>query len=221
MDTIRTESLADNGYKGREIRLCQDGKYRWVYELNMYTNPAIFLTVYKIFFWIIVVGFAFFALILYVFPGEWDRLPGMGLALLVALGGFFVLTLLGYLIVAAAYKGKYAVLFEMGEKEVVHTQLPQQFKKAQKMGFFTALVGLASKRPATAGAGLMAAGKQSSTSVFRNVRSVKPRRWMNLIKVNQLLNRNQVYVSKEDFDFVYEYIRSRCPQAHQAQTADQ
>jgi hypothetical protein len=43
------------------------------------------------------------------------------------------------------------------------------------------------------------------------VRKVKRRRWMHLIKVNQLLDRNQVYVRKEDYDFVYDFIKSHCP----------
>ena len=45
--------LDDSQYQGSEVRLCNDGKYRWVYEMNMITNPTIFLTVYKIFFYII------------------------------------------------------------------------------------------------------------------------------------------------------------------------
>lgn len=28
--------------------LCEDGKYRWMYEINMYTNPVIFLSVVKV-----------------------------------------------------------------------------------------------------------------------------------------------------------------------------
>ena len=44
---------AENQYRGREVQLCTDGKYRWVYEMNMLTNPVIFLTVFKIFFYIV------------------------------------------------------------------------------------------------------------------------------------------------------------------------
>jgi hypothetical protein len=36
---------------------------------------------------------------------------------------------------------------------------------------------------------------------------------LHVIKVNQLFEHNQVYVRKEDFDFVYNYIKSRCPKA--------
>lgn len=204
------EPLEDATYEGAEVRLCKDGKYRWKYEVNMFTNPAILITVFKVFFFTIVGLYLVFGFFLYVIHGDWEGLWWMTKGMLIALGGFAVLSVLGYLIVAWMYGGKYIVLFEMDETQVIHTQLPAQFKRAQKMAFLTVLVGLFSKRPATAGAGMLAASRNSSTSVFAQVRKVKRRRWMHLIKVNQLLFKNQIYVSDEDFDFVYDFIRSRC-----------
>ena len=197
-------------YENKEVKLCEDGKYRWVYEMNMITNPTIFLTVFKIFFWIILVMWAVFGLILYVFPGDWEGLWGMSKAALAGLGIMAVLTVLGVLVLAAIYGGKYVVLFEMDEKKVKHIQVPRQFKKAQALGALTALAGVAAHRPTAAGAGLLAAGKNSSTSEFKLVRSVRAHRRLHVIKVNQLLNRNQIYVPDEDFDFVYDWIKSRC-----------
>ena len=213
MADLEKQKKLDSTYRGKRVQLCSDGKYRWLYEVNMYTNPAIFLTVYKIFFWIIVIGFSFFALILRVIPGDWEGLVFAGKGMLIALGGFFVLTLLGYLVVALMYHGKYVVLFEMNDDQISHIQIAEQYEKAQKIGLITALVGIAAKRPSTVGAGMLSMGRQASTSTFANVRKVKPRRWMNLIKVNQLLNKNQVYVPDEDFDFVCDFIKTHCPQA--------
>ena len=113
----------------------------------------------------------------------------------------------------AAILGNYVVLFEMDEKEVTHIQMPRQVKKAEVVGLITALVGVMGKKPTTIGAGMLAASKSKNTSKFANVRRVKARRRLNLIKVNQLLNKNQVYVADEDFDFVYDFIKSRCTNA--------
>ena len=203
----------DNNYRGKEVQLCNDGKYRWVYEMNMLTNPTIFLTVFKIFFWIILIGWLVFGLFLYLIHGDVAGFLAMGKAMLVALGVMAVLTALGVLGVAALYGGKYVVLFEMDETEVKHIQMPRQVRKAEVVGLITALVGLAAKRPTTVGAGLLASSKSSTTSEFAHVRRVVPRRSLHLIKVNQLLNKNQIYVSDEDFDFVYEFIKSRCKNA--------
>lgn len=200
-------------YENKEVKLCEDGKYRWVYEMNMITNPTIFLTVFKVFFWIILAMWVVFGFFLYVIHGDWAGLLGMGKAMLVTLGIMAVLTLLGVLLLSAIYGGKYVVLFEMDEDGVKHIQLPRQVKKAEALGLITALVAIAAKRPAAAGAGLLSTAKTSSVSEFKKVRSVKARRRLHLIKVNQLLEKNQVYVPDEDFDFVYDYIKTRCTNA--------
>ena len=106
--------------------------------------------------------------------------------MLIVLAIFFGLTILGVLLVAAKYGGKYIVLFEMDEKGIVHMQEPKQFKKAQRLGAVTAMAGAAGGSLSTAGTGMLAASRNSSTSEFSKVRKVKPRRWLHVIKVNQL-----------------------------------
>ena len=202
------QTFESNSYQGKEIRLCNDGKYRWVYEMNMLKNPTIFFTVLKVMMisigivWLfgLVIGLGDMSLDYFLF---WTKLTG------IMIGIFFVLTIIGVLITAAVL-GKYVVLFEMDEKEVVHIQMPRQVKKAEVIGLITALVGAMAKSPTTIGAGVLATAKTKSTSEFVNVRRVKARRRFNLIKVNQLLDKNQVYVADEDFDFVYNFIKSRC-----------
>ena len=210
---MKENEIADPSYRGTVVRLCSDGKYRWVYDLNMITNPVIFLTVFKIFFWIVLIGWLVFGFFLNIIHGDWKGFLEMGKAMLIVLAVMAVLTFLGVAIVSALYGGRYVVLFEMDDKQVSHIQVPVQAEKAKKLGILTALVGIAARKPTVAGAGMLAAGKNASTSVFKNVRNVKARRRLHLIKVNQLLDKNQVYVPDEDFDFVYEFIKSRCPQA--------
>ena len=201
----------EKNYQGEEVRLCNDGKYRWVYEMHLLKNPTIFFTVLKVMMisigivWLfgLIIGLGDMSLDYFLF---WTKLTG------IMLGIFVVLTIIGVLITAAIL-GKYVVLFEMDEKEVVHIQMPRQVKKAEVIGFITVLVGAMAKNPTTMGTGMLAASKTKSTSVFTNVRRVKAYRKRNLIKVNQLFNKNQVYVADEDFDFVYDFIKSHCPQA--------
>ena len=72
------------------------------------------------------------------------------------------------------------------------------------------MAGAASGRLGTVGIG-MNAQRTELYSDFSKVRRVKafPRR--NLIKVNELFERNQVYAPSEDFAFVESYIISHCP----------
>ena len=202
------QTFENKSYQGKEVRLCSDGKYRWAYEMNLLKNPTIFFTVLKVMMisigivWLfgLVIGIGDMSLDYFLF---WTKLTG------IMIGLFFVLTIIGVLI-PAAILGKYVVLFEMDENEVVHIQMPRQVKQAEVIGFITVLVGAMAKNPTTMGAGLLAASKSRSSSEFANVRRVKAYRKRNLIKVNQLFNKNQVYVADEDFDFVYNYIKSRC-----------
>ena len=46
---MKDKPVVGNDYQGTEVRLCEDGKYRWKYELNMITNPVIMITVFKVF----------------------------------------------------------------------------------------------------------------------------------------------------------------------------
>ena len=206
-----SQAVESKTYQGKEVRLCNDGKYRWAYEMNLLKNPTIFLTVLKVMMisigivWLfgLIIGLGDMDLDYFLF---WTKLSG------IMLGVFVVLTIIGVLITAAVL-GKYVVLFEMDEMGVTHIQMPRQVKKAEVIGLITVLVGAMAKSPTTMGAGMLAASKTKSTSVFANVRRVKARRRLNLIKVNQLFDKNQVYVPDEDFDFVYDFIKSRCTNA--------
>ena len=210
---VKNSETVEKDYQGKEVRLCKDGKYRWAYEMHLLKNPTIFLTVLKIM--MISIGIVWlFGLITGLFQGDLDLKYFLFWTKFMAImvGIFIALAVLGILITAAIL-GNYVVLFEMDEKEVTHIQMPRQVKKAEVVGLITVLVGLAAKNPTTIGTGMLAAAKTKSTSEFANVRRVKGHRWRDLIKVNQLFNKNQVYVADEDFDFVYDFIKSRCPKA--------
>lgn len=204
-----------NGERVTEnIYLCPDGKYRWIFEFPMLKNPVILFTVFK------VLGMSAAIIAIFILlvdliengsitPPETDELM---IAFWVIL--FFIgVVIISYIILAAMYGFKYMVLFEMDEEKVVHIQMSKQFEKAQAIGWLTAMVGLASGRIGAAGTGMLAAAQNTSTSDFVNVRQVIGNRWMRVIKVNKLLDHNQIYVEPSDYDFVFNYISQRCVNA--------
>ena len=199
-------------YKGKEVKLCTDGKYRWTYPMNMYKNPTIFLTVLKIF---AIIGAIMFLLlnITAAFNGEWDAIIGnlkyWGIAIVV----FVVIALISYLIVAGMYGGKYIVKFTMDEKGLLHDQIPAQKKKARVIGGTLAGAGLLTGSIGRFGQGAAVASHTSLSSDFDKVRSIRAYRSRCTIKVNQPFAKNQVYTTREDFDFVLNYIREHCPKA--------
>ena len=199
---------------GNRVTLCQDGKYRWVYEVNLLTNYSILFDVWKVFGISIVIIIILFTII-FLFTGELslDIFIGMGKGVFFSAAILAVLSILGYLLYAAISGWKYVALFIMDEKEVTHQQMPREVKKGQIIGALTILAGLASGRPGVIGTGILSQSRSSMTSTLANVKRLIPSRRMNLIKVNQLLAKNRVYVNDEDFDFVYDFLCQHCVNA--------
>ena len=190
------------------ITLCADGKYRWTYEVSLFKNPMYFFLIWKIFFFIIL-GIFLIAFVADAINWGFDDAVGSLKIMVYFILGMTVLVGLGYLLYAAIMGGKYIVDFEMDEAGINHAQTAAQAKKAKKIATITTLAGAATGRLSTVGAG-MAAQRTEMYSEFAKVRKVKAYPSRNLIKVNGLLDHNQVYAAPEDFDFVYQYIASRC-----------
>ena len=196
------------------VKFYPDGKYRWVYEVPMLKNPTILFDVYKVLGISFGIVWLFNVLLISCEDGLnlrnlWSFTSGFLILMLV----FLVIGYLAYFIVAWYYGWKYIVLFTLDEKEVVHQMMPRQMEKAKVLGALTALVGSVAGKPGVMGAGVLAASRSTSTSVLANVARLVPRRSLHLIKVNQLLNKNRVFVPDEDFDFVYNFLCQHCPKA--------
>ena len=205
---VPTEKISDN------ITLFSDGKYRWTYKFDLLKNPTVFFTIWKVFFYIILAGFVITFLVSlgarnFFWEGFLSVLKGYAIAIGVMTG----VALLGYLIYAAIMGGKYIVEFEMDAAGILHTQTAAQAKKAKKLGAATSLAGAASGSLTTIGIGMTAATKTASYSDFSKVRRVKANRLTRVIFVNELIEHNQVYAEKEDFDFVKNFIIDHCKNA--------
>ena len=192
-----------------KVTLCDDGKYRWVYEVNLFKNPTFFFLIWKIFFFIFLAIFAFVNIVDIInwgFGKMVQNLPFLGYFLL----GMTAVVGLGYLIYAAIMGGKYIVEFEMDEKGFVHRQIASQAKKAKKIGRATMLAGVTSGRLSTIGAGASAQRTDMYTE-FSKVKKVRSYPRSHTIKVKESFEHNQIYASNEDFPFVLEYIVAHCP----------
>jgi len=203
--------------RGSSIVVDADGVYRWVYEFTLYTNPTILFTVLKIILGIVVGGIV--VMLLFMVPDLVNGYADTGDVVdSLRFGGnfilfFFVLTCIGYVIYALMQGGKYCVVFTMDEKGITHKQLPRQFEKAKVISALNVLAGAASGNLSQMGAGFITASRDSISSDFANVRSVRGSRMLRVIKVNELAAKNQVYVEPGDYDFVFGYIVAHCPNA--------
>lgn len=183
---------------------------QWLYEFSFWKNPAILITVTKV----MLISLLFPALFMFLVTLSDGFINAIQLTLMIFGIGILLMSVLlaiAYPLIGILYGGKYFVLFKMDDKGVNHIQLDKQFKKAQALGFLTALIGLSSGNLTSAGAGLMAATKQSLYTSFKKVKSIKAVKSRNTIYVNETLTRNQIYAANEDFDFILEHIVNNSP----------
>ena len=191
-----------------------DGVLRWVYEMNMWKNPTLVVTIGKVFL-LAAMAPALLVLILGIVEGE-----GVAESFLMFLevGGIVIgivagLLLLAYPLVAWLNGGKYCVVFEMDERGVNHVQMARQFDRNRTLAMVTVLAGALAGNAHTAEAGLLAASRKNLYSDFGKVRRVVVNEARSVIYLNEALNRNQVYAAPADFAFVRDHILRHVPKA--------
>ncbi len=192
-----------------------DGVLRWLYEVNMWRNPFILVSVWKI---LIVAALVPGILMLLIALIEGD---GLITALLlfgrISGGVLAVLTLLmllvAYPLVAVINGGKYSVVFEMNEAGIRHMQMQKQFDRNKILAMITTISGLASGNLTAAGAGLLSGARKSLYTSFADVRTIVVDQRRKVIYLNGRLNRNQVYAAEDIFPIVLDYIIEQCGKA--------
>lgn len=203
----KPESISSGLMKG------SDGVFRWVYEMSLWKNPTIPKTVAKVVFFASMVPVLLVTFLALVEEGMVQASKAFVQVAAVVLVIMTVLFLLAYALVSLIYGGKYCVAFEMDAKGVKHLHMGKQFKKGQVLSMLTVLAGLAAGSPQAAGAGLLAGSRNTSYSSFSKVVSINSDMNNNVIYVNEKANKNQVYVTKEDFQWVLDYLVSHCKKA--------
>ena len=210
------KSMAEQSiYESENITMCTDGKYRWVYELNLYKNPAIIKEVGRV----ILISLVIVLALIFGF----EMIDGIGtfaekLQYVAELAGillaiFLVITVLGYLLYSYMMGGTYCALFEMDENGVCNKAQEKHIKKAELISAITVIAGIASGRPGVVGTGMLASARTSMYTRFDSVKELEILPKQHLIRLNEKLSRNQVYAEDEDFAFVADYIRTRCRNA--------
>lgn len=205
--------MGDSFYKSNNVTMCPDGKYRWVYELNLYKSTAIIKELGRALGIAVVIVLAILFVIGIMDNDLMEALRFVAEAACILFGIMLVLCIIGYFIFAFIVGGKYCVVFEMDENGINHKQHDKHVKKSELIGAITALAGLAGGNLTTVGTGVLAAARTSMYTGFDDVKELEILPKEHLIRVNETLSRNQVYAEDEDFEFVANYIKARCRNA--------
>ena len=202
---------SNTGEPTARLQLCPDGKYRWSYEVNLWRNPSILLDLLKVF-GVIMVGIWLLGNVLVpLFKGHfhWDDILHDSTGYIWVVLFMLVLCLIGYVISGIASGGRYAAYFVMDEETVTHQQMSKEVKRTQVIAAINMMVD-----DDNGSAALLAAAQSPFITPFRRVRKIKTHRRRHLIKVDELLTKNRIYVEDpEDYEFVLDFISKRCPKA--------
>ena len=193
------------------IKLCPDGKYRWSYEVNLWRNPSILFDLLKVFGVIMLGMWLLVAVIVPLFDGHlrWHRVMDTSATFIWVLIAVLVLCLIGYVISGIVSGGRYAAYFVMDEETITHQQMAKEVKRTQVIAAINMMVD-----DDNGSAALLAAAHSPFITPYRRVRKIKTHRRRHLIKVDELLTKNRIYVEDpEDYEFVLRYISERCPKA--------
>lgn len=194
------------------VTLCPDGKYRWAYEVNLFRDASIFYDVVKVMGLSLGLVYGMMIIIGIFQADDWEVVWTMTLAFLCIGLGLLLLCIISYWIWAAINGGRYAALYEMDEQSITHCQMEKHVKRQQVVSQIGILVGLATGKPGVIGNSLLAASVNKWKSDFSSVRKVKAVPHRHLIKVNELLTKNRIFVeNEEDYEFVLNYILQHCP----------
>ena len=187
-------------------------KYIWQYKVSLFRNPTIFLNTAKAILIAIGITILLIGLICTISDGfSADSFLFVGKLALIILGIFAVLLVLGYLLYAAIMGGYYIVDFGMDDTRLVHTQNAKQAKKADNISTAAVIMGLLAKNRGAVSAGMMSAGRTSSTTEFAQVKKVVVNKKRSVIKL-WYFGWNEVYADGDDFDFVANWIRAHVPE---------
>jgi len=182
------------------------GTYMWTYEQNMWQHTELLGTIFKIFGGIFAALFLFTVLVL-----RDDFLTN-----LLVFGGIFaviaVISVIAWAIVCALHHGRQHLIFTMTETSITYDTLPESAKVAEGISTVGLVVGAATGNYALMGSSI-AAGSGAFTNEYRTVKKIKavPRR--DLIRVHSTFEKNAIYCSPAQYEFVWEHLTSHCPGA--------
>ena len=195
-------------YVSKNVVLCTDGKYRWVYEMSLLKDWSIFWLVMKVFIGVIL-GMGVIGFIIELFGDHEYRFIFEMMGIMI--GIFAVLGILGYLLYAAIMGGKFCVLYTMDDAGILMEQQAKQAKKAEIIADLLVLAGALSGNVTTVGMGLSSARRTSMYSTFKGTKKLTAMPKKEVIKMDAPMDHNRIWCEDDDdYNFVWNYIKSRC-----------
>ena len=199
--------MSEKMYPGRVTR-GDDGVYRWSYDMDMYHNHYFRNLLLKI---VGIICAGLFVLMVGLFAMEGMMSPLMAGITLLILVGIVLLTLLFYYLAAVIMHGVYHLRFEMNDDAVMLIRKASTTNMMNSMAMITMLTSAAAGKPmrGVASGASMSAAASSGLTWFKHVKGMKEYPQYDAVSLRSTDGPNQIWIPKEDFIFVKDFIKSR------------
>ena len=189
-----------------KVTYCDNGKYRWTYELPAFRNKAIFRTV------AVISAISYFVpllILMGIFAAKGEFISGMQtllpIYLLCGIALIFIV-IVSYYAVGRYYGGKFSFLYEMDESGITFRRMEEDEEKTRNIAELAMLTGVLTKSLGLIGAGMSTSVNDSAYSDFSKLYSIKADPETDMIALTSFLLYNQIFVPRDDFEFVLSFI---------------
>lgn len=186
----------------------EDGVYRWTYTLDMKHNLFVFRFVFKL---LMLITLGVDVILLALGMDDISRMLPFVLIFTVAMAAIWGIS---YVLWGLCVHWEYRTRFEMDGEAIAAVPAPSEAKRSRILSALVAVAGLASKRPlqAIGTSAAIGAGAYPSVRKLKKVRSLRQQRKDDAIILRQLISGIQVFVPREDYDFVLGFLREHLPE---------
>ena len=190
------------------VTLCDDGVYRWSYDMDMWRNRFMLRHVLTI---LCAMCVLLFLTMLAAFGPRRVSPLFAALLFIIPMGALSALTLIIYVICALAMRGNYHLRFEMDENKIVLVRTAETEKRNRALATVATVAGIAAGQRNKAyrvGATLRAADSVGKTA-FPDITRIRLFPDDDVIDLWEWFGMNQIYVPREDYAFVRDFILAR------------
>ena len=189
------------------VKKYDDGKYRWVYELNLKEDKSILNVVIKAVILAIVVPYLLLAGYTY-FQGNLQAMRDITPVFALVGIAVIIIAFISYFAVTKYYKGYFTFLYEMDEDGIWFRRIESDKENTETIGKLAAFTGALIGNIGLFASGLNTAGNHDAYSDFKKIYSIKSRPRDHLIVLTSFFLFNYIYVNEEDYNMVLEFIES-------------
>lgn len=191
-----------------------DQTYIWTYDMNLFKDPSVFITVCKIVVACMLLPYMLvFTLALFEGNLKRDFLALTQPFIYIILFMVILVAFSYYLVYIPLHGNHYIIIYDLTPTTITFIESKKDTKQNEIASSIGVIIGLLAGNPTTAGANLLALSKSEMTTSFDQVTKIIIYKHQHMKLISNDLTRNLICYHKDDQTFVESYIIDKCTKA--------